>query len=101
MALKRSAVRSRLGPHKAGIWDRSSAWLERRPVKAEVAGSSPVGPAHVPEQRPPFGGRFFCQSSTWFPAFTGMMVDTSRHPPEPLNASSSSAKKMLNDVIEP
>ncbi len=25
--------------------DRSSVWLERRPVKAEVAGSSPVGPA--------------------------------------------------------
>ncbi len=27
------------------FWDRSSAWLERRPVKAKVAGSSPVGPA--------------------------------------------------------
>ena len=45
MALKRSAVRSRLGPHITVERDRSSAWLERRPVKAEVAGSSPVGPA--------------------------------------------------------
>ena len=27
------------------LGDRSSVWLERRPVKAEVAGSSPVGPA--------------------------------------------------------
>ena len=27
------------------FWDRSSVWLERRPVKPEVAGSSPVGPA--------------------------------------------------------
>ncbi len=28
------------------IWDRSSAWLERLPVKEEVEGSSPFGPAH-------------------------------------------------------
>ena len=27
------------------LWDRSSAWLERRPVKAKVGGSSPLGPA--------------------------------------------------------
>lgn len=27
-------------------WDRSSAWLERLPVKEEVAGSNPVGPAN-------------------------------------------------------
>jgi hypothetical protein len=26
-------------------WDRSSAWLERLPVKEEVGGSSPLGPA--------------------------------------------------------
>lgn len=28
-------------------WDRSSAWLERLPVKEKVAGSNPVGPAHT------------------------------------------------------
>ena len=27
------------------FWDRSSAWLERLPVKEEVGGSSPLGPA--------------------------------------------------------
>lgn len=26
-------------------WDRSSAWLERLPVKEKVAGPNPVGPA--------------------------------------------------------
>jgi hypothetical protein len=29
-------------------WGRSSVWLERRPVTAEVAGSSPVVPAMIP-----------------------------------------------------
>ncbi len=29
----------------AVLWGRSSAWLERCTVTAEVAGSSPVGPA--------------------------------------------------------
>jgi nucleoid-associated protein YgaU len=28
-------------------WDRSSAWLERLPVKEEVGGSSPLGPART------------------------------------------------------
>jgi hypothetical protein len=29
------------------LWDRSSVGLERCPVTAEVAGSSPVGPATI------------------------------------------------------
>ncbi len=28
-------------------WDRSSAWLERLPVKEKVGGSSPLGPANI------------------------------------------------------
>ena len=34
----------------ADAWSRSSVWSERRPVKAEVAGSSPVGIARGVEQ---------------------------------------------------
>ncbi len=38
-------------------WDRSSAWLERLPVKEEVAGSSPVDPALRPDTVRGFGGQ--------------------------------------------
>ena len=37
------------GFKKKKIWGRSSIWLERRPVTAEVAGSSPVDPAQERE----------------------------------------------------
>ena len=38
----------RIIPKRSSLcWDRSSAWLERLPVKEEVGGSSPLGPAYV------------------------------------------------------
>ena len=40
------------------LWGRSSAWLERCTVTAEVAGPSPVGPARKPD-RDLFLGRLF------------------------------------------